>query len=405
MSESIPEQRAIDPVRTYRTSRGWNAFLMSLAMIAIAGSSAGLWWSVGDGALSGSGRLLLGTICAAFLLFGAYMLVWPIRAKVVLSADSLTSVEVFTRTEISRTEVSGWRLTHTTPPMLRLERKGKGAVKIALTFPVDQSLDDWLDGLPCLDQKDMDRERDELAADQNLGLTPKRRSQSLERAKKEVRVLTVASVAACLWGIFYPHPYSPAMLVQIILPWVGVEMTRRWHGVIRIDEKRNQVRPSVATAVMFPGFVLALRAASDINVIFTAWAMTAMAIATALLILALFSVDSTLKSQRGTAISICFLMVAYGYGAVLQADTLLDRKPAQIYRAIVAGKHVASGKTTSYYIDPQSWGPDHKALEIEVGRQTFDAIAVGDTADIALRHGALGVQWYYLAGWNRGTGQ
>jgi hypothetical protein len=405
MKQLIEEQRTNGSLRDYRASRGWKSFLISLAVIAIGGSSAGLWWTVVDGSLTVNGRLLMDGICLVFLLMGVYLFVWPLRAKVILDADCLTSIEVFTRKRIARSAIRGWRIMPTTPPMLRLERKGCGVVKVALTFPVDDTLDNWLEGLPCLDQEDVDAEVNELEADQKLGFTLGQRDDTLKRAKTQARALSIIAVAACLWGAFYPHPYPIAMLVQAVLPWAGVEMTRRWHGVVRIDEKRNQIRPSVALAVMSPGFVLMYRAAIDINIIFTVWAVLAMAATAGVLIAALFRVDPSLKANRGSGIAICALMLAYGYGAVVEANTLLDRKPADIYRTVILGKHVDHGKSTTYYLDPEPWGPEHKARSFEVGGTTFGAIGIGDTANIALRRGALGVQWFYLASWEQGGTQ
>lgn len=386
--------------RTYRTSKGWKIFLVSLGAIAIGASSAGLWWAAFYSSPTVGGRLLAGSLCFAFLLMGVYTLVWPLTAKVILNADSFTWVGVFKPKRIERSEIRGWRIIPNTPPMLRLERKVGGTEKISFTFPIDDALNAWFDGIPSLDEEDVEAEISELDADQNLGPTKEQREEALKRAKGQTRALSIVSWIACAFGWFYPHPYSIVMLVLAVLPWAGVALARHWRGVVRIDEKRKQIRPSVSTPVLFPGFILALRAVTDIDAIFNPWTVIVMAAVTGVLVSALFWVDSSLRSNRGTGIIICLLMCAYGYGAVSEANMLLDRKPAQMYRVAIVSKHEDSGKTTTYYIDPAPWGPERKARELSVGRTTYNAANVGDTASIALRKGALGMQWYYLDSWD-----
>jgi hypothetical protein len=62
---------------------------------------------------------------------------------------------------------------------------------------------------------------------------------------------------------------------------------------------------------------------------------------------------------------------------------------------------VIRGRTTEYLLELGPWGPMAKSNTIRVSRVTFDYIRPGDTVNLVLRRGALGMKWYYMLSWQR----
>ena len=80
-----------------------------------------------------------------------------------------------------------------------------------------------------------------------------------------------------------------------------------------MDKPKSDPHPSVAAAVMFPGFGLALRSLLDFY--FVRW-VSAASLAVVVAVMFLYAVTRTDSGWRATSIfGLIFIGVAYGYGA------------------------------------------------------------------------------------------
>jgi hypothetical protein len=122
----------------------------------------------------------------------------------------------------------------------------------------------------------------------------------------------------------------------------------------------------------------------------------------AVLTAAIAVADATVRSQKGSLTLMFVLSLAYGYGSVVETNALLDHSQATHYSAAVESKHISRGKHVSYKLKLAPWGPKTKDNELEVSKTIYDAIESSDTAVLSLRHGVLGINWYYLSAWQRG---
>jgi hypothetical protein len=199
-----------------------------------------------------------------------------------------------------------------------------------------------------------------------------------------------------LWGFVYPRPYVPMVAILAAMPWIAVEIVRRSGGLFRIDSYRNDAHPTVAIAFIAPGMVLAARSLLDFNTVYS-WAVLWFAIGIGVpLCLAARAVDPSVRAKPATLVAMFLFSIAYGFGAAMQANTLLDRSTGTIYTASVEGKRVLSGRVTTWELELGAWGPRTKANRVRVTRATYNATNRGDTVYLALKRGALGVNWYVM---------
>jgi hypothetical protein len=84
----------------------------------------------------------------------------------------------------------------------------------------------------------------------------------------------------------------------------------------------------------------------------------------------------------------------YSFGLIAAYDTLLDRASVTVYATRVAGKHTKSGKSTTYYLEFDAWGPFDDANDIRVPRRVYRETQLGDTVCLRVHPGALHVAWY-----------
>lgn len=366
--------------RVYRASGGWLIALILCGIVLAIGGAIGAWFSATAAVSSTSSRLWIVALCLVFVVFGIYCVLSTLRSRVVLFADRI-EVEELTRTSVlKRDEVLGWRSLPTSPPDYIFVPKdaSRRSVKIAQVFPLDSEFAQWLYTLPSLDGEEARESKAEIRNNVRLGATPGERMKKLARGKRLARLFSGIGMFAVFWGFIYPRPYELVVVILAALPWIAIEIVRRSGGLFRIDTTRNDPHPNVAVPFIFPGMVLALRSTVDYNVLQSlsvAWLFVGLG---GFLCFAAYKVDPTRGRNIGTLIIMFAFSVAYGYGLVIETNVLLDHSHETRYTANVQGKHIVSGKTTSYELDLGPWGPETKPNGLRVRRETFNAVQSGD---------------------------
>ncbi len=364
----------------------------------------GAWFLAAAPPSNNSSRFLIIGLCFAFAALGVYCILSTLRSRVVLFADRI-EVEDLTRTvALKREEIRGWRSLATSPPGYVFVPKdaSRRSVKIAQTFPLDVEFGEWLYTLPSLDAKDARESKAEIRNDTRLGATPGERMKKLTKGKRLAGLLTWIGILAIFWGLIYPRPYEFVVVILAAMPWIAIQVVRKSEGLFRIDTTPKDSHPNVAVPLMFPGMVLVLRSVVDYNVfqsLSVAWLATGIG---GLLCFAAYKADPTVGRKIGTIIVMLVFSVAYGYGLVIETNVLLDHFHETRYTPNVQGKHIVSGKTTSYDLDLGPWGPETKPNSLRVRRETFDAVQSGDVVFLGLMRGALGVNWYFMIAAQRG---
>jgi hypothetical protein len=389
--------------RSYRASGFWKVALYLCSTLVAVGGAAGLIYSAVGQFYELNGRIVLACVCFAFTALGGYLIMWLLQSKTILFADRIDFQGVFSTKTFPRDELRGWRVLPTSPATLVLQRKGGSSFKTGLVFRVDEEFSEWFDSIPSLDEKETAVSEASVQAeihnDERFGVTPSEKSETLQKARKTGKTLSTISIVAIVWGFFYPRPYEVSMLLLALLPWIGIEIMRRSHGLFRADELKNDAHPSVAYALIFPGTVLCLRAVLDYDVLQSAYAVALYVLVGCALFTAILIFDPTQRIRRGVLPVFFLVGVVYGYGVIVEANARLDRSPGIPYTATVQNKRVISGRSTTYRLDLSSWGPKAGTNELDVSSSTYKQIKTGQTVQLNLKMGALGVRWYYLYDW------
>jgi hypothetical protein len=89
---------------------------------------------------------------------------------------------------------------------------------------------------------------------------------------------------------------------------------------------------------------------------------------------------------------ICGGFFAMGLSAA--SDTLLDNARPAPYAAQVVNKHTSSGRSTTYYLDFDAWGPFSSANHVSVPFSIYQTAQPGDTVCFEVYPGALHATWF-----------
>lgn len=382
--------------RTYRLRRGQRVFLGALGVVAFVG---GL---VGAGAIL-SARAdappALALIPLGFAALGAYLLAALRVGRIVLYEDAIEFVELGRgHRRLRRDEIAGRRLRAMQYGQMQLVlelRGGRKPVKVHWAHESDAVLDAWLFAIPDLDAEDRARAESELLRSPALGRDEAERRRTLQRARKIARALNGVAIAAAAWGWFYPRPYRVAIATLAVLPLVGLALLLGGRGRYAFDSVKTDARASVIVSVVGPGLVLAMRSISDLRVIDWERLLFAAAVLGAGLVVAVAAGDRKAR-KPWVLLLLAPLVFAYPWGGLSLANALLDRGVPQMFRVPVRGKHVTTGKHTSWDVELDPWGPVTERKRVDVGRGLYRSVEIGDRVCVALRPGALGARWFVV---------
>lgn len=385
----------------YRTSKGWRIFIYLTAPLLIAlflytpfvilsDKHPSIGFSLGSG--------ILGVGMAGLMAYG---LSETVRWKFIIDQWQVSETGTFKTKALALAEIKGYRRDDKYTRIYPIQ-KGGPVIKIGYTTERYDEIRHWLAGrYPDLDELETQQATETLLADTTLGETEESRAMAVARAQRVARALNIGGMAVAAWLWFYPQPYDWAIAMGLLLPLLAITALWIFPRTLRIDEKKNSGYPSVLAGFLIGSLILLLRAMFDYEIVnyATLWpvvgAMTA-GIATAMAI-GNRKFLAQPDSRVSVALTILLLAALYGFGATVIVNGEYDDSPATVFTPKVSDKHISSGKTTTYYLTLQPWGPITASEDTPVSRSYYNEVQVGQAVSVALHAGRLGVPWYKVA--------
>lgn len=388
--------------RTYKPSTGYVLFLGAVSMLCAAGGIAGIaYFGTGHEMTSVRSQFALVVLSFLFLLLGIYLITAVLTSRLILGPDFFEVKDFLSSKLLRRSDIAGYRILPTqyiSTLVFQPKAAERKKLKIPLYFRTDAAFGEWFIDVPNLDSEDLGQSMAELEAVVARD-TPGTDAieERIAAAYRTVKILNWAAGIASVWAWLYPNPYPLSMLAVGALPLIAVVLLARSHGLYQIEGRRNDARPSLAGAFIFPSCILAFRTIQDLH--FLQWKpllLATFALAAVLTIFLLQS-DPHFHNRAVTAVSMFFVGTMFCYGAIAQFDVLADRSAPVAYQAEVLGKRADNGRTTTYYLQVAPWGPRHDSDEIAVSRSLYAAITPGQSVSIHLYSGALHLPWFSVS--------
>lgn len=386
------------PNPEYRIAKGWRIFLyvlvppmmlLFLALPFVMMSDKNPW----IGAAVGFTAMGLGAA-----LFMGYVLLDTIRGRFIIGPREVRKVGAFKTKTLALNEIQGFRVDDKYVTIYPRENY-LPTLRTSNTTERFQEIVQWLASrYPDLNRVDVEQATAALLADEALGDTPEARARALVSAKRVALGLNIAGVAVGIWLLFYPKPYEWIVAGALLVPVLAAGALWLLPHTVRIDQKKNSGYPSVLAAVFAPGLVLLLRSLFDFEIVSHAalWPVVGKVAAGTALVLAIGSRNFLFKqgSTASVGLTVVVLAALYGCGATLAVNAVYDESPAKTFTPQVTGKHINTGKTTTYYLTLQAWGPVATEENAQVSSAYYQQVQPGQSVTVALRPGRLGVPWF-----------
>jgi hypothetical protein len=219
-------------------------------------------------------------------------------------------------------------------------------------------------------------------------------SLTLRTASRIVWVHAGVSLALSLLPDLGSWLHGLTLALQVSLPWIMVGIVAccpelfSFEGVVPAASS-----PYIAyfAYTLLVGSTRGFRFLKLVGGARPVWLIAAVAAA---LFLAACLADISMQrrlSWPGTGL-LLIMSVPYGYATVLQLNVFLDRSPASIERAVLAGKHYGGAEWKQLRLQP--WGAITEVSSVTVPTSLYKAVQPGDVVCMVLRKGGLGIPWY-----------
>lgn len=371
----------------------------------------GISWVIGAGFMyfgghmataphSSSSRGGVPLIASLFLLgLGAFMVLWPLRARVVIEGSRISVRSIFNERSAELSEIEGLRTIQTrngSYSNLYL-KEGRGAITISKSFNFDDAARAWFQQIADLDQRDRAALLDEIANEQELGATAEERLAKLRGAKTWSISLTVASIAAAAAMLFSHDSFRVAVAVILAATPAAAFFSMQRSPLIYAILKQKADPRGEMSFVLLVSAVGLLLSQSGLHLVSDQPLLPLVVTVFAAYLFAFYQVSRKGPSRPGRILALIIFAGLYSAGLVAMANTISDHAPAKTYSADVLRKRISRGRSTSYYMTLSPWGPVDSPDELSVSSKIFHSFKVGDQVCLNLHPGSLHAPWYQLA--------
>ncbi|MGZ3821024.1 MAG: PH domain-containing protein [Mucilaginibacter sp.] len=345
-------------------------------------------------------------IPVALLILGASILGNLFKRKAIISDNSIKYINIFRTTELPFDHVKGVRIGE---KVLYIEADDANYRKITIKDYV--SLDDsegltaWLTtNFKDLDKEDFETEKDTILHDPTLGATEAERERKLKNFKRFAVVYSVGGIAVFLGSMFLDQKWHYIVYLALIYPFIGVGLMGLSHGLVRLVAGKKSAYASVLTGLMMPSFLLFFQYVLDTNILSynNLWS-PAVIVGSVMLVLIYFTgirkaggASNPANPFAAQIIVAVLISAAYGFGSTMEVNTIFDKSDPQTYTTTVIDQHIHTGKSTTYYLTLNAWGPHLATGDVSVSKSFYYRAQVGTTINVYLKKGTLNIPWYYI---------
>jgi len=389
------------PIRVYTTALGYKVLVAAVTIVGLAFFLMILGTSFSRSAPHGRDL----TVAYALLVAGsamiaclAYVLASTFRTRLEIYSDRIRYIRLLGTKELRINAIRGFRMDTTrNREALTLVPKDPAvrSIRIALTIGDKKDFVEWAGRrLTNLDETEFQEEMKTALDDAALGSSEEERALALRRAKRWATCLSVVGTGIALWAYIKPTPYEYAIGALIVLPPAALVSLRFFRGALRFHWKARSPYSGIAPALCTSCGALALRAFQDWNILeWDNFGYPFIAVFLGMCFLAIMHAGDTWR-KIPTAFLLFGVCAAYGYGTTISVNGLLDASAPVPYQARVLSARGCTGKSSSYHLKLSPWGPRKQAKEIEVSRTVYRRYKTGDSVQVKVRSGRLGIPWF-----------
>ncbi|GAA4028395.1 hypothetical protein GCM10022409_10620 [Hymenobacter glaciei] len=384
--------------RKYRLASGWLIFMYVVAplLIALFAGMPLLWW------LEKPMPLLTALYCLlplGFALLLAYGLAEAIWGNITISQTGIVEVSMLGRRQLAWNEIKGYRISKNYLRLLPTDTR-KQPVKIGLMTEDIERITAWVVSYyPNLTPPEAPESE---APTKPFASPAEQTSQVRQRteAQQTARLLNQASCLVTAWLIFYPMPYTLAVMAGILLPLGAAVAQWLYPGQLRPDEPDDAPSPSLGVSLLLPsvGLFVRILLIDEAELVSVAaiqpWAYPVGGGFALLLVAGSWRHLVGKNRDSGQLIIILTAALLFGFSAPVAYNVAFDTSSPIYYKTRLIRKYINNDEFAGFTAVVEPWGSLRDSMLVHVSRVHYQQLHPGDSVRVRLMPGALGVAWF-----------
>lgn len=360
-------------------------FVFSLLLLSIYNSS------IGPFVLLISALLLIGSLLITLNIY---------RRKVIIYNDSIVCTRLFTTRELSITDAKGCRIGN---KVIYIEPVTETDDRITISNYDDlrdsDELVKWIkNNFTDLDSIDLKNNQNQVYQNPQLGYTEADRNEKIKRIKELAWAYNIWGGVMSFIMIFFNNMFS--LLVLLITPLIGIIVMATSHGLTKfVSNSKRSVYNFILIGFWLPSFMLLIKSLNEYSLLNmdNLWLPAIITSGFLFMLMFFYGINRSVASVTGQAVFMFVLCLLYGFGSILQVNGFFDSSKPQIFNAVVLDSRVSHGKSNTYLLTLNAWGPRHEIKEVEVHKSLYKITSIGDTVKVSLRPGLLHIPWFEVS--------
>ena len=385
----------------YRIATGQKIFFLFLAAAALFGGIYLLIHAVGNPIQTLSVFKLVTGI--ALIVVAVILYLEAIRQRLTIDefSRSLTATNFYSSRTILLEEIEGYQYGAKEVFTIVLKNGGK-TLRVPQGLGSRKELIAWIvERYDDLDVRWREMETGVLLENEQFGATAEDRQSRLESAKWIDKCSTIIAFVLFFWALIYPKPYELLMILLLALPWIGVFVTWRFNGLLKLYKKKSSPYPSVVFLLVFSILGLAIRSLFGYHLYEfpkSIWSLFLISTVLATIVVVGACWKAITGETRKTLILVCIVVLSgiYSFSALVFSNCYYDKSAPAVWRVEVLDKRISRGKSTSYYLTLSPWGRFEEGKEVTVSKSFFGGVNVRDSVNVYLKKGKWDLRWYWV---------
>ena len=220
--------------------------------------------------------------------------------------------------------------------------------------------------------------------------------------------LEYVTIILSIWFFLLPKPYIILFVVLLCIPILGLVLNGlngrpSIASLVDVSEDRNgNDKYDVSDFIDFAAWAILGRIFRDYDFESFYSLIIPGAVAFCIMLIILFAthklIEATTKSKAWIYCSLLFNILLYSYAGTYGVNCVFDSSEPTAYDVEVVHKREKKGRRGSrtYYIEVTPWGHRYDKEEIRISSAEYEDIEIGETIEIDLKEGLLGIPWFYI---------
>lgn len=339
----------------------------------------------------------LGSLIAALALISL-----ALRSRLLLDGSRIEVRSALRTFAADRCEIEGLRtISNQYGRWTRIYLKDDGgAFDVSSSFTGNDELNEWLKGLPDLDERDALKIRQQVSSQDSPRAKGNEELNAFKRAKTTAIILGAAAIVTSV-GVMFANTsvQTPSLVLLVLLPPLGAFLAHHYPLSFTIFKRRLDPRADIGFVVIWPGIAMLLSyrfAANSTHLVDTFQLIYWVLLVLLCYVAAFFRIAWESPTRWPALAGLVLLGGMYSVGVVNAANTVPDRTTPHIYRTVVLKMYETHGKNASSYLRLAPWGPMDYYDDVDVPKRLYMQIKVGEAICVGLRPGFLHARWYTL---------